>query len=286
MTTSVSAPTIGSESLARSGDLSHEYVPATPRRRSSFFWGGIVVGLAILSLAAWSLVALGTSGDAVPVNQHVVGMRTFKVVLHEKGELKAAKSTDIKSKVEGRATIISLIAEGKAVEEGELLVELASDQIEDRIQQEELKETNAITAYESAKTELDIQLDKNASDVRKGQLEIELNQLELDKYLKGEWPQKLKDAKFRQLGLNQFEFFLLAFQVAFLLVFLRGRVFPDTIGLLVGLFRIRLPLSLCCDMRVGLQYFLGQFGFFQVPFRLVEVEFVLFVFGRTRSRPA
>ena len=194
MTTSASAPTIGSESLAPSGDLTHEYAPDTPRRRSAFFWGGIVFGLAILSLAAWSLVALGTPGDALPVNQHVVRMRSFKVVLHEKGELKAAKSTDIKSKVEGRATIISLIEEGKAVEEGELLVELASDQIDDRIQQEELKETNAITAYESAKSELDIQLDKNASDIRKGQLDIELKELELNKYLKGEWPQMLKDA--------------------------------------------------------------------------------------------
>ncbi|MCH9003457.1 MAG: efflux RND transporter periplasmic adaptor subunit [Planctomycetes bacterium] len=128
------------------------------------------------------------------MNQHLVGMRSFKVVLKEKGELKAAKSTDIKSRVEGRATIISLIDEGKAVQEGDLLVELASDQIDDRIQQEELKETNAITAFESARSELDIQRDKNASDIRKADLEIELKKLELDKYIKGEWKQKLRDA--------------------------------------------------------------------------------------------
>ncbi|MCH7995762.1 MAG: hypothetical protein IIB57_15145, partial [Planctomycetes bacterium] len=121
------------------------------------------------------------------MNQHLVGMRSFKVVLKEKGELKAAKSTDIKSRVEGRATIISLIDEGKAVQEGDLLVELASDQIDDRIQLDELKETNAITGYESAKTELDIQRDKNASDIRKGHLKIELKKLELDKYTKGDW---------------------------------------------------------------------------------------------------
>lgn len=194
MTTSASAPPIGSESLAKPHDFTADYAPATPRRRSALFWGGIVLGISAVALAAWSWGALGTPTDDLPVNQHLVGMRSFKVVLKEKGELKAAKSTDIKSRVEGRATIISLIDEGKAVQEGDLLVELASDQIDDRIQLDELKETNAITGYESAKTELDIQRDKNASDIRKGHLKIELKKLELDKYIKGEWKQKLRDA--------------------------------------------------------------------------------------------
>jgi HlyD family secretion protein len=96
--------------------------------------------------------------------------------------------------VEGRSTIISLIPEGTAVQKGDLLVELASADIEDRIRQEELKESNAITEYEAAKTDLDIQREKNASDVRKANLEIELKTLELRKYQEGEWAQKLKDA--------------------------------------------------------------------------------------------
>ena len=142
--------------------------------------------------------------QAGKVNQYVVTPRTFSVVLKEKGELKAAKSTDIICEVEGRSTIITLIPEGTAVKEGDLLVELASDEIEDRIAQEELKESNAITAFEAAGTELEIQRDKNASDIRKAELEIELNRLELEKYEKGDWEQMRKEHEIaiEQAGIN------------------------------------------------------------------------------------
>ena len=155
--------------------------------------GGVAV--AAISAVSWAVVTWGRGGIGVgPVDRVIVQPRTFNVVLKEKGELKAAKSTDIKCEVEGRSTIISLIPEGTAVQKGDLLVELASAEIEDRIRQEELKEANAITEYEAAKTELEIQRDKNTSDIRKSELDIELKRLELEKYQKGDWVQKLKDA--------------------------------------------------------------------------------------------
>lgn len=147
----------------------------------------------------WVLRSSTTHGGAGLV-MHSVKRETFNVVLKEKGELKAAKSTDIISEVEGRATIIKLIPEGTDVKEGDPLIELASNQIEDRIRTEELNEANAITAFESAKTELDIQRDKNASDIRKADLEIELKRLELEKYQKGEWEQRSTDA---QIAIDQ-----------------------------------------------------------------------------------
>ena len=155
----------------------------------------LVVGIAVLGSGAWAVASwLKSGGDMDEVDRFTVIPRTFTVALKEKGELKAAKSTDIICEVEGRTTIISLIAEGTAVQEGDLLVELASDKIEERISSDELKETNAITAFESAKAELEIQRDKNASDIRKAQLKIELNGLALEKYEQGDWKQQLKDA--------------------------------------------------------------------------------------------
>ena len=134
----------------------------------------------------------GGSGGAL---LFTVRSRSFPIVLKEKGELRAARSTDIKSEVEGRATIIWLIAEGSIVEKGDLLVELASDEIENRIQSEELREANAIASNESAKSGLEIQRDRNESDIRKANLQIELKQLALDKYTKGDWPLAHKDAE-------------------------------------------------------------------------------------------
>ncbi len=154
----------------------------------------LVVAVAIVWVASSLLGWVGGPGPS-DVTKFTVAPREFSVVLKEKGELKAARSADVMCEVEGRSTIISLVAEGTAVKEGDLLVELASDEIEDRIRQEELKEANAITSSEAATTELEIQRDKNASDIRKGELKIELTQLDLDKYEKAEWSQRQKDAR-------------------------------------------------------------------------------------------
>jgi len=155
----------------------------------------LAVGVAGVALLTWLVGGFASGVDAnaaldrMPVEPH-----SFAVALKEKGELQAANSTDIKCEVQGRSTIISLIAEGTPVKKGDLLAELASDEIENRIRQEELKEANAITVYESAKTELEIQRDRNKSDVRKADLQIQLTNIALEKYQKGDWEQKYKDA--------------------------------------------------------------------------------------------
>ncbi len=158
----------------------------------------VLLAVIVLSGGAWAASAtiesVRTASRLATIDKFTIMERSFSVVLQEKGELQAARQTPITSQVEGRATIISLIDEGTAVQEGDLLVELASDQIEDRIRSEELRQSNARTAFEASVTELEIQQDRNASDIRKAELEITLSQLALDKYEKGDWVQSQKDA--------------------------------------------------------------------------------------------
>ncbi|RME38847.1 MAG: HlyD family efflux transporter periplasmic adaptor subunit, partial [Planctomycetota bacterium] len=173
--------------------------PARSRRR----WSYAGAALAVLALAVVGFRAVEwarTTRVVTQADKFTVGPRSFSVVLKEKGELQAAKATEITCEVEGRSTIIYLVPEGTAVKKGDLLVELASDAIEDRIRQAELREANAVAAYEAAKAELDIQRDRNASDIRKAKLQIELAELELKKYAEGEWAQQLKDA---QIAIDQ-----------------------------------------------------------------------------------
>lgn len=163
----------------------------------------IVGGVAAVAAGGWSVAGFGKSTDRdAGFDRYIVATRSFTVDLREKGELKAAQSVDIKCEVEGRSTIISIIEEGTAVKKGDLLVELASDQLDNRILQEELKETTALTAFEAAKTDLDIQRDKNASDIRKAELNVELKKLALEKYTKGDWVQARRDA---QIAIEQAE---------------------------------------------------------------------------------
>lgn len=156
----------------------------------------LIVGVAVGLWLGWGKLSSIFGRDSlVDVQTFTVAPRDFSVILREKGELKAAKSVEIKSEVEGRATIIWLIDEGMPVKKGDLLVELASDQIDDRIQQEEVKLANALAERDAAQKELEIQLDTNASDIRKAELEIELKSLALDKYTEGDWAMQLQDAE-------------------------------------------------------------------------------------------
>lgn len=187
--------TVQAASAARSGVATDQQARAKAKRQIVPLLGGAAL-LAVVTGVIWVATSLrGGAGPGGVGDKFVVVPQSFKVVLKEKGELKAAKSTDVKCEVEGKSTIISLIDEGTPVKEGDLLVELASNEIDDRIQKEELTESNAVTAFEAAKAELDIQRDQNASSIRKGNLQIELKQLELDKYEKGDWSQKAKDAQ-------------------------------------------------------------------------------------------
>ncbi len=198
MTTTLSSSPTDTQSVTPAA-MPSEALQSWARVRRSRLWVAILasaLALALVGGVAWAIAGWARSASELAgIERFTVVPRSFAVVLKEKGELKASRSADVVSEVEGRSTIIYLIPEGTTVKEGDLLVELASDKIEDRIQQDELKEANAIMAYEAAGTELEIQRDKNASDIRKAKLEIELNQLALEKYVKGDWEQSLKDAQ-------------------------------------------------------------------------------------------
>ena len=97
----------------------------------------LMVAIPLAGLSTWwGVSSFAGSRETGPKDTFTAVRKNFKVILQEKGELKASSSIDIKSEVSGRSTIISLAAEGSSVKKGDLLVELASDEIEERVQGE------------------------------------------------------------------------------------------------------------------------------------------------------
>jgi len=194
MTTTMNAPPIERETSPLAA-LSF----APPSKSSGVKWLVAFAVVVVVALSGggvwWGVRAVRANKQVELVDKCIVTPRSFLVTLKEKGELKAAESNQLKCEVEGRSTVIFLVEEGAQVDQGELLVELASDQIDERIRQEELRETNAVLAYESSQTALEIQRDRNESDIRKAELLIELKRLALDKYEKGDWQQQLRDSE-------------------------------------------------------------------------------------------
>ncbi|MCG3137331.1 MAG: hypothetical protein HJJLKODD_01175 [Phycisphaerae bacterium] len=160
-------------------------------------WMGAGVIVVVVIIAWIGVNAAKGKSTVTDLSNYEISRRTFKVTLQEKGELKAAESILVKCEVEGRSTIISLIPEGTQVKKGDLLVELASDEIEDRVQSQSIDVANSTASLESASKQYEILVDQNRSNISKATLKLELAHLELKRYLEGEWPQKLGDANFR-----------------------------------------------------------------------------------------
>ncbi len=169
---------------------------ADASRRLSRLWLLTPVAIIAVVLGSWAvwhrLMAPAVEGD---VRLHEVQRRSFPIVLKEKGELKAHKSVDIKSEVEGRSTIIWLVAEGTTVKKGDRLVELASDTIEQRIREKEVTANTAKSTYNTAEAELKIQLNKNDADIEKAGTQLTLAEIDLKKWTKGDQVQQLEDAE-------------------------------------------------------------------------------------------
>jgi HlyD family secretion protein len=166
----------------------------------------VVLAVAAIVVAGYlGFSRIGRSEVAEDIELFKVTRRSFPIILQEKGELKAASSIDVKCELEGRSTIIQLVPEGAHVQKGDLLVELASDQIDDKIRDAEIEVTLAQAAYDSAVKELEILRDDNASKIRKAELKRQLAELQVEEYKQGVAAQLEQDT---ELALKKAEYLL------------------------------------------------------------------------------
>jgi HlyD family secretion protein len=175
------------------------YAATLPKQRShSRRWligaggllGVIIVAAALASRSSSTLErVLGRGGDQNSL--YLVKPVDLSVTLTEDGELKPKNSVDVKCEVEGRATILWVVEESTRVKKGDRLVELADDEIEDRIRAKEIEFSRFRSSLEAATEDLEITKSENASKDKKAQIDLEVAQLELEKYLKGDFEKAL-----------------------------------------------------------------------------------------------
>jgi HlyD family secretion protein len=118
----------------------------------------------------------------------IVRRGDLPITVTEAGDIKALNSTDVKSEVEGRTTIISIVDEGtiitpKDVNDGKVLIELDSSDIKEKLTQQEIRFSNEEASYTEAKEALDIQVKQNDSDIKAGEIKVRFALMDLQKYL-------------------------------------------------------------------------------------------------------
>lgn len=152
--------------------------------------------VAVLAVAGYGLGpgAWFQASDATPVEGRAARRGPLRISIVERANLSAKDAASLKSELEGRATILSLIDEGTEVTAGTLVAELdASNLIDERVSQE-ISVQNAEAAFTKAREAYEIQALQNTSDVAAATQQLDFAQTDETKYLEGDWPQMLQEA--------------------------------------------------------------------------------------------
>lgn len=110
------------------------------------------------------------------------------ITVSESGSIKAVKTVDIKSQVEGQASIVNIVPEGTVitpedVNNGKVLVELDSSKLKEQLSQREIDMTTAEASQADANESWRIQVKQNESNITAAELKVKFALMDLQKYL-------------------------------------------------------------------------------------------------------
>jgi HlyD family secretion protein len=125
---------------------------------------------------------------------HKVKRGDMLISIVEGGALRAVKESIIRSEFEGISRIISIVPEGTYVKAGQILVELDSSELKDRVNQQDIAYQNNEFAFIQAKENLSIQQSLVESQIKEAELRVEFARSDLEKYIEGDAPQQINTA--------------------------------------------------------------------------------------------
>ena len=130
-------------------------------------------------------------------NYYTVKRRDFLISIVEGGTLKAVQEVTVRNELEGTSRILSIVPEGTSVKSGDLLVELDSSDLRDRLSAQEVVYQNVQFAFLQAKETLAIQKSLAESNIKDAELKLEFAASDLEKYKEGDMPQLKKNTQSR-----------------------------------------------------------------------------------------
>jgi multidrug efflux pump subunit AcrA (membrane-fusion protein) len=157
-----------------------------------FIFGGTVLG--------WRFVRKPKEPTIPPNAYYEVKRSDLLISVAEDGALKAVTEVVIRNSLAGESRIIQLAPEGAHVKKGELLVELDSSLLRDRLNEQELAYQDNLFLSLQAQENLKIQKSLVESRVKDAELQVELAQVDLEKYRDGDAPKQIKATE-SQIGI-------------------------------------------------------------------------------------
>lgn len=151
----------------------------------------VVLGVVIIAVLGFGAVLLATtrgpSRETAGANDlGRIERMSFEIAVTASGELEAKNQLEIKNPLQTGSKIAELVDEGTFVQEGDLLIRLNTDAIEQQIRQERLNVIQARNELEQAEANVSLQVNTNESARQDAELKVELAKLALERWRKGE----------------------------------------------------------------------------------------------------
>jgi multidrug efflux pump subunit AcrA (membrane-fusion protein) len=134
----------------------------------------------------------------------IVKKGKLAITVKERGILESAENNDVVCRVKARTqnatvatTIKWVIDDGSHVKKGDVLVELDDSGLVENLKTQNITVDKARADWISAQEQYKITVSQNESDLQTKRTTLQLAQIDLEKYLKGDFPQSLKDVEGR-----------------------------------------------------------------------------------------
>jgi len=168
----------------------------------------IVVIPVTLIGGAIAAIAMTSKGGSDAINAgsvYTVTRGALSINLTESGTIKSRDQFIVKSQVEGRTSVIFVIDEGVVVKKNELLIELDSSDLANRLVDQQIQVENSEADYVTAQENLEVAKIQTQSNIAQASLEDRFAKEDKVKYLDGDWPKELMQSN-TDLTLKQEDF--------------------------------------------------------------------------------
>ncbi len=155
------------------------------KRGNGWIWKG---GISVAAILLLVLVFRGPGGGDGAGPTFAARQGALEVTVIEGGEVRAEEAQEIRSEVQGRTTILSIVEEGyqvtqEDIDNGLILVELDSSELEEDLTQQEITYQNALSSLTEAQEGYEIQLSENESDIHDAELALMFARMDLQQFL-------------------------------------------------------------------------------------------------------
>jgi HlyD family secretion protein len=162
------------------------------KKRPAISMGGIV----ILGLFIWALLSQLTGDEAESsIEKYAIKEGPLKISVTETGTIQPKDKVIVNNKVEGQTTITYIVDEGSTVKKGDLMVQLDSSTLSDKLVDQEIQVQKAEASNIAATENYEVTKNQAQSDIEAAKLAYEFAELDLKKYIEGEYPDKLREAE-------------------------------------------------------------------------------------------